>query len=77
MVAEDEEVCDLTEPALGKHSPEAILCNIKAAHGQHRSQASIGERSRETVLVDVEPCDLRGNFDKTTAWELSHDAVDI
>eukprot|EP00971_Amphidinium_carterae_P100908 1996379-Amphidinium_carterae.1 len=31
---------------------------MEVSHGQHRSQASVGERSRETVGVDEEPCDL-------------------
>eukprot|EP00971_Amphidinium_carterae_P184164 3656563-Amphidinium_carterae.1 len=28
------------------------------SHGQHPSHASVGERSRETVVPGAEPCDL-------------------
>eukprot|EP00971_Amphidinium_carterae_P311202 6184935-Amphidinium_carterae.1 len=57
-VGANVELCDLPEPALGKHSREVVLCNREGGHGQHRSHASVGECSREAVLVNVEPCDL-------------------
>eukprot|EP00971_Amphidinium_carterae_P187852 3728968-Amphidinium_carterae.1 len=37
---------------------ETVQVNRERAHGQHRSHASVGKGSHETVHVDVEPCDL-------------------
>eukprot|EP00971_Amphidinium_carterae_P155530 3084340-Amphidinium_carterae.1 len=54
MVLVDAEVCDHPEAALGKHSREAVLSNGEGGHRQHRSHASVGECSSETVGVDVE-----------------------
>eukprot|EP00971_Amphidinium_carterae_P071804 1420106-Amphidinium_carterae.1 len=58
MVVVDAEVCDYPEASLGKPSREAVLWNIEGAHRQHRSHASVGERSSKTVGVDEEVCDL-------------------
>eukprot|EP00971_Amphidinium_carterae_P159382 3159396-Amphidinium_carterae.1 len=58
MVYVNAEVCDLPEATLGKRSREAVFRNREVGHGQHRSHASVRERSGEAVPVSVEPCDL-------------------
>eukprot|EP00971_Amphidinium_carterae_P135997 2694815-Amphidinium_carterae.1 len=38
--------------------PLKLFSDIEVGHGKHRSHASAGECSRETVGVDEERCDL-------------------
>eukprot|EP00971_Amphidinium_carterae_P166374 3297264-Amphidinium_carterae.1 len=44
---------------------------MEVCHSQHCSHASVGECSRETVVPNVEPCDLP----ETTLGKRSREAV--